>query len=190
MLFWTIVKVALKSLLANKLRTVLAMLGIIIGVAAVISMLAVGAWAQKQVMDQISMMGTNLLLVRPAQRSSGGVFSGTAQNLTVADAVALVRNVPGIKYVTPVVSSTAQLKYLNSNTRTFVTGAAVSYFPSRNYKIARGRAFSEDEAEKNGRVAVLGPATAEKLFGEESGIGEVIKINGINFRVVGVLEAK
>ncbi|MDX9976050.1 MAG: ABC transporter permease, partial [FCB group bacterium] len=78
----------------------------------------------------------------------------------------------------------------NSNTRTFVTGAAVSYFPSRNYKIARGRAFSEDEAEKNGRVAVLGPATAEKLFGEESGIGEVIKINGINFRVVGVLEAK
>src|SRR5690554_5675570 len=101
MLFWTIVKVALKSLAANKLRTVLAMLGIIIGVAAVISMLAVGAWAQNQVMDQISMMGTNLLLVRPAQRSTAGVFSGTAQNLTVQDALALAQNVPGIKYVTP-----------------------------------------------------------------------------------------
>jgi putative ABC transport system permease protein len=190
MLFWTIVKVALKSLLANKLRTVLAMLGIIIGVAAVISMLAVGTWAQGQVMNQISAMGTNLLLVRPGQRSTGGVFSGTAQNLTVADAEALVRNVPGIKYVTPVVSNMAQLKYLNSNTRTFVTGAAVPYFPSRNYKIGKGRIFTEDEAEKNGRVAVLGPVTAEKLFGEESGIGEIIKINGINFRVVGVLEPK
>ncbi len=190
MLFWTIVKVALKSLFANKLRTVLAMLGIIIGVAAVISMLAVGAWARNQVIDQISLMGKNLLLVRPAARGTGGVLSGTAQNLTVADAEAIVEHVRGVRYVAPVLSGTAQLKYMNKNTRTLVTGSSVTYFPSRSYEVEKGRPFSEHEAERSMRVAVLGPLTAEKLFDNDDPIGKTVKFNGINFRIVGVLKSK
>ncbi len=190
MLFWTIAKVALRSLYANRLRTVLAMLGIIIGVAAVISMLAVGATAQSEVMNQISMMGTNLLMVRPGQRGTGGVLSGTAQNLTVKDAESIVANVPGIKYVAPVVSGTAQLKYLSRNTRTMITGSSVTYFPIRNYQINLGRLFTEDEAEKAARVAVIGPVTAQKLFGDEDPINKMVKFNGINFTIVGVLASK
>jgi putative ABC transport system permease protein len=190
MLFWTVVKVALKSLYANKLRTVLAMLGIIIGVAAVISMLAVGNWAQQQVLEQVSAIGTNLLMVRPGQRGSGGVLAGTYQNLTVKDAAALVEEVPGIKYVAPVLSGTAQLKYLNNNTRTIVTGTSVTYFPTRNYEVEKGRPFTEDEAEKSARVAVIGPVTAEKLFEGEDPLGKTVKFNGINFKIVGVLASR
>src|SRR5271170_3621234 len=103
MLFWMIIKVAFKSLLANKLRSVLAMLGIIIGVGAVIAMLAIGSGAKDQVMSRINAMGTNLLVVRPGQRGFGGVMSGSQQNLTVEDAVALLK-VDGVKSVSPVVN--------------------------------------------------------------------------------------
>src|SRR5215208_3399178 len=101
MLLWTILKVALKSLKANKLRSLLAMLGIIIGVGAVISMLALGAGAQKQVLDRISAMGTDLLIVRPAQRGSGGVMSGTSQRLRIDDAIAVLDSVKDVKQVAP-----------------------------------------------------------------------------------------
>src|SRR3954463_14741908 len=114
MMLLMILKVALKSLAANKLRSVLAMLGIIIGVGAVISMLALGAGAQQSVMSRISAMGVNLLVVRPAQRGSGGVISGTQQNLTLEDATALL-DVPGIRRVAPVVGGNAQVKHLNKN---------------------------------------------------------------------------
>ena len=103
MLFWIIVKVALKSLMANKLRSILAVLGIIIGVGAVISMLAVGAGTQKQVLDTIQAMGTNLLVVRPGQRGTMGVMSGTQQNLTLDDAETILKQAAGAKAVSPVV---------------------------------------------------------------------------------------
>src|SRR3982750_3817044 len=101
MFFWMILKVALKSLTANKRPSTLAMLGIIIGVGAVISMLAIGAGAQKSVMERFTALGTNLLTVRPGQRGTGGVMSGTQQNLTVEDAQALTA-VPGVSGVAPV----------------------------------------------------------------------------------------
>src|ERR1700693_6340629 len=103
MLMWMIVKSALRSLSANKLRSILAMLGVIIGVGAVISMMALGAGAQKAVMDRFSAMGTNLLVIRPAQRGSGGVLSGTQQNLTLEDAQAIVQQTAGAGQVAPVV---------------------------------------------------------------------------------------
>src|SRR5580658_6137155 len=109
MLFWMIIKVAFKSLLANKLRSVLAMLGIIIGVGAVIAMLAIGTGARNRVMANINKMGTNLLIVRPAQRGMGGVMSGTQQNLTVEDAQAILK-IPGIACVSPVASASEQIK--------------------------------------------------------------------------------
>lgn len=190
MLFWTIVKVALKSLLANKLRSFLAMLGIIIGVGAVISMLAMGAGAKRDVMKRITAMGTNLLVVRPGQRGSMGVMSGSYQTLTLEDAQALVNEVKGIQMVAPVVRSSAQIKYLNKNSRVSVIGSSITYFPIRNFEIEKGRAFTEMEVEHMARVAVLGPVTVENLFGTENPLNEVIKINNVNFRVIGVLKAK
>jgi len=194
MLFWTIVKVALKSLLAHKLRSILAMLGIIIGVGAVIAMLAIGAGARRQVVTRISAMGTNLLVVRPAQRGSMGVMTGIQQNLTVGDAQALITSTTegadAIAAVAPVVRGNVQVKYRNKNTRTAVIGTTTTYFPVRQFEIEHGRLPTEEEVERMARVAVLGPATARDLFGESDPIGEIIKVKGINFRVVGILKSK
>jgi len=189
MLIWITLKSALKSLIANKLRSILAMLGIIIGVGAVIAMLAIGNGAQKQVLGQITTMGTNLLVVRPGQRGTGGVISGTQQNLTVEDAQSL-RDIEGIEAVSPVVGGSAQVKYLATNTRSNVQGVAPTYFKIRSFELDRGRFFSESEAENMGRVAVIGPVTEQTLFAGGDGVGETVKLEGINFLVIGVLKSK
>ena len=190
MLFWTIVKVGLKSLIANPLRSFLAMLGIIIGVAAVISMLALGAGARNQVMQRLSAMGTNLLVVRPGQSGSHGVVSGTRQNLTLDDAQALVKDVPGIRRVSPVVGGSVQVKYLGQNTRVRLTGTSPTYLPTRDFTVEKGRPFTDGEDENMARVAILGPVTVDNLFGVNEPLGETVKINNINFTVIGVLKAK
>jgi putative ABC transport system permease protein len=190
MLFWIIIKVAIKSLVANKLRSFLAMLGIIIGVGAVIAMLALGAGAQKQVMDRMTAMGTNLLIVRPGVRGTGGVTTGTQQNLTLEDALAIATDLPAVAQVAPVVGGSAQAKYRNKNNRVNVIGTAASYFPVRSFTVERGRTFNDTEAERLGRVAVIGPTTAENLFETDDPLGQAIKLNGVNFTVVGVLKAK
>ena len=190
MLFWTILKVAIKTLWGNKLRSFLAMLGIIIGVGAVISMLALAAGARGQVMDRITAMGTNLLIVRPGQHRRGGVRSGSRENLTLEEAQAIVEEVAGVAEVAPVVMGGAQLKYYNKNTNCNVVGTGITYFPIRNFEIEKGRSFTEVECDQMARVAVLGPTTAEALFEKADPLGETIKIKGINFKVVGVLKSK
>ncbi|MHC4660780.1 MAG: ABC transporter permease, partial [Planctomycetota bacterium] len=192
MLIWTTIKLAFKSLLANKLRSFLAMLGIIIGVGAVISMLSLGAGAKQNVMDRVSAMGTNLLYLRPGQRHRHGVASGTHQNLTLEDAEAVLKQVSGIKAVAPVVRGGAQFKYFNKNTGSSIIGTTITYFPMRNFEIEKGRAFTEVESERMARVAVLGIEPVKKLFEDEGvdPIGEMIKIKGINFRVIGVMKEK
>jgi putative ABC transport system permease protein len=191
MLFWMIVKSALSSLLANKLRSILAMLGIIIGVGAVIAMLAIGAGARKQVLDRFSAMGTNVLVIRPGQRGTGGVMSGTQQNLTVDDAATLVRDVPGIQQITPVVNGNAQVKYFGRNSRTSVQGVGTTWAAMRNYEVERGRFLTEREAEGHARVAVVGPTTVENLMSPDiDPVGQQVKVNGVNFRVIGVFKAK
>jgi putative ABC transport system permease protein len=190
MLFWTIVKVGLKSLWANKLRSFLAMLGIIIGVGAVVSMLSLVAGASSQVLNRISAMGTNLLVVRPGQSGSRGVISGSVQTLTLADSESIVKEVAGIHSVAPSVSRAAQVKYFNRNTRITVLGTAVTYLAIRDFQVEQGRSFTEAECDRMARVAVLGPVTAENLFAGAEALGQSIKINGINFHVVGVLKAK
>jgi putative ABC transport system permease protein len=190
MLFWTIIKVALKSLLVNKLRTFLAMLGIIIGVGAVISMLALGAGAKKRVMERIASMGTNLLVVHPGQRGFRGVMSDTSQRLKLEDAKAILEQVPDVYQVAPVVRGNSQLKYLNKNTRSNVIGTSVTYFTVRNFEIDKGRSFTEGEVKRMARVAIVGPTTANNLFEENSPIGEMIKIKGINFRIIGITKSK
>ena len=190
MLFWTIVKVGVKSLLGNPLRSFLTMLGIIIGVGAVISMLGIVAGAEKQIMTRISAMGTNLLVVRPGQSGFHGVMSGTQQTLTVADAQAIRDEIEGVRRLAPGVSGSCQVKYMNHNTRTRVTGTTGTYLPIRDYTVEKGRAFSDSEVENMSRVVVLGPVTVTNLFGENEPLDETIKVNGINFKVIGVLKAK
>jgi putative ABC transport system permease protein len=190
MLFWTIVKAALKSLMANKLRSFLAMLGIIIGVAAVISMLALGAGAQKQVVDRISTMGTDLLIVSPTWRGFHGVTSGNQQRLTLEDAQAILDKVSNVRQIAPVVRNSAQVKYMNKNNRTTVIGAATPYFAIRNFEVERGRTFTEGEAEKMAKVALLGPVTVDNLFEKDDPLGKVVKVNTMNFRVIGVTKSK
>lgn len=189
MLFVTIIKVSLKSLYANKLRSILAMLGIIIGVAAVISMLSIGAGAQKDIMDRISSMGTNLLSIRSGQRGQHGVMTGSFNNLTLQDAEAVL-GVKGVVSVSPVVQGSAQVKYFNSNSRTGVMGVAVTYQVIRNYDVEFGRFFKSGESDRMARVAVIGAETATNLNFTKDNLGEQIKIKGINFQVTGILKSK
>ncbi|MGN6370397.1 MAG: ABC transporter permease [Phycisphaerae bacterium] len=189
MLFWIIIRSSLQSLMANKTRSLLAMLGIIIGVGAVIAMLAMGAGAQQKILNNIQAMGTDLLMVRPAQAASNGVYGGWAQTMDVGDAMA-ISQLPGVEAVTPAVQGTAQVQYGNRNSRTTVAGGAVTFFQIRNFEIEQGRSFTEEEAEGLARVAVLGPVTASNLFGDKSPIGDKVRINGIQFNVVGITKAK
>lgn len=190
MYFLVLLKVAVYSLLANKLRSFLAVLGIIIGVGAVIAMLAIGAGAKAQVLGSISAMGTNLLVVRPAQHGSGGVMTNTRQNLTVEDAQAILAEVPGVTRVAPVVQGRAQLKYFENNSGAAVMGASVTYLPIRNFEIEKGRLFTDGEEDRMAHVIILGPVTVSNLMGEDNPIGTTVKVNGVNFQVVGVTKAK
>lgn len=190
MLFWTIIKVSFKSLITNRLRSVLAMLGIIIGVAAVISMLAIGAGAKHQVMERVTSMGTNVLVLRPGQRGSRGVTIGISQNLTLEDASAILDSVSTVSQVSPVIRGSAQLKYFNKNTRSSVIGSSITYFPIRNFEVESGRVFTESEVETGAKVALIGPVTAQNLFGTLNPVHEIIKVNKLNFEIVGVLKAK
>jgi putative ABC transport system permease protein len=189
MLFYIILKVALKSLLANKLRSILAMLGIIIGVGAVIANLAIGAGAQQATLSRITAMGSNLLYVSPGQRGTGGVMSGSQQNLKLDDAMALLQ-LDNIHRIAPVVRGSVQVKYLSRNTQTSLIGTAVTYFRVRNFEVEKGETFSEADVDANARVAVIGPVIAERVFGTINPVGETVKLNGINFRVAGVMKAK
>ncbi|MBX7255229.1 MAG: ABC transporter permease [Candidatus Hydrogenedentes bacterium] len=190
MYFMVLLKVAVYSLFANKLRSFLAVLGVIIGVGAVIAMLAIAAGAKAQVLTTISAMGTNLLVVRPAQHGSGGVMTGTQQNLTVEDAQAILAEVPNVLRVAPVVQGRGQLKYYNKNTATSVIGSSVTYIPLRNFEIERGRLFTDAEEERMAKVTIMGPVVAQNLFGEDDPVGATIKLNGINFHVIGITKSK
>ena len=190
MLFWMIIKVALKSLAGNLLRSFLATLGIIIGVAAVIAMLAIGTGAKQQVLDRLSAMGTNLLFVRPSPRGTAGVISGTQLNLTEDDARTILEKVDHVRALSPVVGRNYQVKFLDQNTNTQVQGTTPTYLAIRDFQIDSGKMFTDFDVDRWNRVAVLGSVTASNLFGFSDPVGQTIKINGINFTVVGVLQSK
>ncbi len=190
MMLWMLAKVGVKALLANKLRSFLAVLGIIIGVGAVISMLALGAGTRENIMQRVSSMGTNLLIVRPGLAGRRGVMSGISQTMTIDDALAIAREVPDVEWVTPVVSQNAQIKYFNKNANVSTLGAAPSYLLVRNFELDHGRMFTDLEVDRMARVAVIGPTTAENLFGRDEPVGETIKIKGVNFEIIGLLKSK
>jgi putative ABC transport system permease protein len=191
MLLWTTIISALKSLWANKMRSVLAMLGIIIGVGAVIAMLAMGSGFQKFLTARFTAMGTNLLFIRPAQKATGGggARTGSYDTLVLEDALAMAK-LPGVESVSPVVNGSVQAKYMNQNMRSTVNGVTMPYFEMRNFELDKGRAFTEGESENLARVVVIGPNVATNLFGTAYPIGETIKLNNISFTVAGVLKSK
>ena len=192
MIFWTIVRVSFKSLAANKLRSLLAMLGIIIAVWSVISALALGAGAQASVLNRLTSLGSNLLVIRPGLRGGGGVVSGTQQNLKPDDAMALV-NIPGVTHVAPVVQSKGQLKYFNKNANTTILGTAPTYFAIRDFGVVQGRPLYDSDLDASARVCVIGPKAALNLFGEDYAdfcVGQSIGVKGVSYRVIGLTESK
>jgi len=156
MLWWNVVKLALKSLGAAKMRSFLTMLGVVIGVAAVLAMLAIGEGARVQVTESVRQWGTNVLTVRAGARGSRGVRTETLEELTVEDARALLQEVPEVAAVTPDVAGSAQVKRGDRNTRTTIRGVADTYFEIRNYPLRVGLPFDGTDERHLARVAVLG----------------------------------
>ncbi|MFN2567785.1 MAG: ABC transporter permease [Gemmatimonadaceae bacterium] len=193
MLFGEVISVALSALRANKLRSLLTMLGIVIGVAAVIAMIALGTGAQKAVKERITALGTTLVTVRPGQQRGMGVVIADQQvKLTMRDAAAIEERAPNVVAVQPEMSRTFQVTYLNRNTSTQIVGTTANYLEVRKYRIQTGRMFTRADDDGKQRVAVVGPAvvTALGLEAPEALVGENIRIRGIQFTVVGVLESK
>lgn len=182
--------VALASIRANALRSGLTTLGIVIGTAAVITMVALGEGAQRAVEAQIQRMGTNVLTVRPGQGWWRGVASGSVR-LHESDAVALANNMGGVYQIAPEAANRLQISYLRWNSNNQVVGTWPSYFPMHQRPLSHGRLFTEGELQGRQRVAVLGSAVPEAL-GTPAAllVGRSIQIRGIRFEVVGVLEEK
>jgi len=188
-----IVRIAFKSLLRNKTRTFLTMLGIIIGVAAVITMLAIGKGAQKIVEDQVNSMGTNVIMVTTNfSQSASNVrqAAGTGNLLEVADVEAIHDQVKNILYASPVYNTYGQLKFEGANWRTGIMGVDVDYFYIRDMKVSDGDLFHASDVESGAKVCVIGKTVADNLFNGVDPVDKIIRIRNIPFTVKGVLEAK
>jgi len=189
--FREILRVALGAIYTNKMRAFLTALGIVIGVAAVITMVALGTGAQKAVQEQIENLGTNLLTISAGQSRRHGVASAERVSLTTDDALALARDARGLSAIIPEMSRNHQVKYNNQNINTNVIGTVPEYIPVNNYKIASGRSLTAGDGEARKRVALLGFGIPTML--ETNGaamIGQQIFIRGIPFEIVGILTEK
>ncbi len=191
MLLIEIWKVALTAIRANKLRSFLTMLGIIIGVGAVITMIALGTGAQKAVQDQIQALGSNLLTVMPGQSFMRGVASEQRVSLTVDDANEVRSSARNIVAVMPEISRSLQAKMGNQNANIQVTGTVPEYFPNRAYTVTAGRAFTAGDDEARRRVALLGAAVPD-IFNRNGAamIGQTLQLRGVPFEIIGVLSGK
>jgi putative ABC transport system permease protein len=193
MLIGEIISVALGALRANKLRSLLTMLGIVIGVAAVIAVVALGAGAQSAVKDRISSLGTTLLTVMPGQqRGMGGVSFDQSVKLTMADAKALEEKATNLNAVQPEINSRVQVQYLNQNASTSAVGTTANYLEVRKYELSAGRMFTSQEDEGRQRLVVLGATVLTNLGirSPDAILGEAVRIKGLQFTVIGVLKSK
>ncbi len=182
---------ALSALLANKLRSLLTMLGVIIGVGAIITTTSIGEGAKADITERIQTLGANILAVRPGQSRFRGRGSADARkSLTVADMEALEERGQTFGYVTPEVSSRAQVKYLNKNSNTTIVGTSPAYLVTANFTVEKGRFFTDSEIRYRQRVCVLGKTVVDNLFGETEPVGQTVKIKNVGFHVVGVMKEK
>ncbi len=191
MLLGEIIQVALSAIRANKLRSFLTMLGIIIGVGAVITMIALGTGAQKAVQERIQALGSNLLSLYPGQSFRGGIAIGDRVSLTTDDARALQRDARYLAAVVPELTRNQQVKYGNVNINVNVVGTTPNYASVRNYEIIAGRMFTSGEDEARRRYAVLGYAVPQMLnVNAFAALGTEIQIRGISFEIIGILSEK
>jgi putative ABC transport system permease protein len=188
---WT-AQIALRALRTNKMRSSLTMLGIIIGVAAVITMVAVGAGVSRKLEDQIAMMGSNLLIVQPGSQTSGGIRmgGGSQQTLNLDDAMAIQKECPAVQDVAPTLDGGAQIVSGNLNWSTRVTGTTPGMLSVRDWLLSSGRAMTDDDVKSATKVALLGQTVVDNLFGGIDPIDQVIRIKKIPFKVIGVMVSK
>ncbi len=190
MLFWQVIKVALSGILANKLRTSLTMLGVIIGVAAIIAMISLGEGAKASVVESISRFGTNLLRIRPGAARLGHVRTGAVETLRIEDSDAIKKEVPGISRTSPAVANMSQVKFAAKNATTLVTGTTPEFGLINNFPVASGRFITDEDIKLEKRVVALGLTVKEELFGGGPAIGKEIKIEGQSFLIIGVMREK
>ena len=180
---------ALRELRRNVMRSILTMLGIIIGVAAVITLVTLGGGATQQVTQQIASLGSNLLMITVGKRIGPGQMSG-AEAFKVADAEALARDVPELVAVAPVASGATTAIYANENWSTTVSGSTETFFPVSNQQIAEGRLFNANEARVGAAVCIIGQTVATKLFGQQSPLNNRIRLQKLSCEVIGLLKSK
>ena len=185
-------KISIRALRVNKMRSGLTMLGIIIGVGAVIAMVAVGTGASRQIAEQISSMGSNLLMILPGTTTSGGVRmgAGTQPTLTMGDAEAMIRECPAVAESAPLLNGVAQIVTGHMNWSTGVVGTTPSFLIVRDWDLATGRSFTQQDVKSATKVAILGQTVVENLFGDQNPVGQTIRIKNVPFSVVGVLAQK
>ncbi|MDR1978856.1 MAG: ABC transporter permease [Synergistaceae bacterium] len=187
-----ILRTAVSSLWANKMRSMLTMLGVVIGVGAVIAMVAIGNGASRQVEGVISSMGTNMIVIRPGAPNSGGVRQsvGSGATLTLDDIRAIEEECWSIRNVAPQVSTSSQLIFENRNWPSQVTGTTLGFFDIREFQVEKGRLLDKEDERGAAKVAVIGATVARELFGRVDPIGQNIRVKNIPFEVVGVLASK
>jgi putative ABC transport system permease protein len=189
---WENILVALQGLAANKLRSVLTMLGIIIGVLAVILGTAIGQGSRQQILDRIQSLGSNAITVFPGQSRQGPAMGGqgSAQSLTLDDADAIRKNCPTVIGVAPQVQRSAQVKYGNQNTSTSIVCTTPEFLSIRGFKMESGEFFTDHDVRGRRKVCIVGQTTAQNLFGGSTPIGKSLRIKGINFKIIGLLALK
>ncbi|MDY0107850.1 MAG: ABC transporter permease [Giesbergeria sp.] len=185
-------RAALRALTTHLLRSLLTMLGIIIGVAAVITMVAVGRGATERVQEQMKGLGSNIMLVVPGSLSAAGVRYGaqTRSRFTEEDAEAIAREVPEVQVAAPSSRTTAQAVAQNANWNTTIFGTTNDYLEAREWPLAAGRLFEVAEQQGSAKVAWLGQTVARELFADDDPLGQMVRVRGVPFMVVGVLAAK
>ncbi len=186
------VQIALRALRVNKMRSALTMLGIIIGVSAVIAMMAVGAGARDRIAQQIGSIGSNVIIILSGSTTSGGirVGSGSVLTLTEDDALAIAREVPAVEAAGPTMRGTGQVVFGNQNWSTVIQGATPAYLVVREWPVVSGRDILPQDVDGATKVVLLGQTVAGYLFGDADPVGEIIRIKNVPFTVVGVLAAK
>jgi len=186
------IKIAFRALRTNKMRSALTMLGVVIGVAAVIAMLAIGTAARQKISDEISTIGSNLIMVMAGATSSGGARMGAGTDPTISfdDAVAIKNECPAVLDVAPIQTGPAQVIYRNQNWSTMILGATPSILNIREWTIASGRPIVDQDVRNSTKVCLLGKSIVDNLYGAIDPIGTILRIKKVPFTVIGVLEAK
>lgn len=185
-------RIAINALRLNKMRSMLTMLGIIIGVGAVITMIAVGGGVRERVQNQIKSLGSNLMIILPGSTTASGVRmgSGANLNLTEDDAIAIAREVPEVQLTAPMNRAGAQVVAGGNNWATQVYGVTPDWFEARDWPLEEGRIFEQAEMQGSAKVIILGQTVAEELFGDEDPINQSVRVKNIPFTVIGVLSRK